>query len=368
MLKKGYAHPLSLKVAKDSDLRPTLEKRENYLTTYINSYIPAYNDTDDDLYVQAGVRVVSGFTPTADEHLVPKSYSDSQLTTALTDYLLNTTDSLTGHLTLHTLKFVYSASYQPSADGTHSWYRDSGGYFKANYNGSDLFALDSSGNASMVGDTFRFNGETSNDYIYAAEANNDMRFLLDGALVFEINTGRRVGYWTTTGFSVGNASNTAVGWGIDGDVAYLHVARDAVGTNLIIQKVGSPGFNSTFASWYYDSTLSGSVYATSASVTVYSTSSDYRLKKNIRPIEDALVSLKKVRPVEFEWIEDDVYSEGYLAHEAQEVIPWGVSGEKDGEEFQTMDASKLIPRLHAAILELEERVRVLEEKVNFSSI
>lgn len=58
MANKGYAHPLAIK--SEADLRPALEKRDKYLTTWLNTYVPTYNDEDDTLYLKGGV-VLNGF-------------------------------------------------------------------------------------------------------------------------------------------------------------------------------------------------------------------------------------------------------------------------------------------------------------------
>ena len=51
-----------------------------------------------------------------------------------------------------------------------------------------------------------------------------------------------------------------------------------------------------------------------------------------------------------------------MAHELQEVVPNAVSGEKDAEEMQGVDYSKIVPLLIKSIQELEARVKTLENK------
>ena len=53
---------------------------------------------------------------------------------------------------------------------------------------------------------------------------------------------------------------------------------------------------------------------------------------------------------------------GVLAHELQEVIPYAVTGEKDGERMQGVDYSKIVPVLVKAIQELNEKIKQLENK------
>ena len=104
----------------------------------------------------------------------------------------------------------------------------------------------------------------------------------------------------------------------------------------------------------------GSISVTTTA-TAYNTSSDYRLKENIEPITDAIARLSELKPCRFNFIAAPGQTvDGFLAHEVQEVVPEAVVGEKNGEDYQQMDAAKLVPLLTAALLELTQRVAVLE--------
>jgi len=104
-----------------------------------------------------------------------------------------------------------------------------------------------------------------------------------------------------------------------------------------------------------------------ASSTVYATSSDYRLKENVSATWDATTRLKQLNPVRFNFIaEPDVTVDGFLAHEAQVVVPESISGTKDAVDedgnpvYQGIDQSKLVPLLVKTIQELEARITALE--------
>ena len=123
---------------------------------------------------------------------------------------------------------------------------------------------------------------------------------------------------------------------------------------------------------------------TSGSSTSYNTSSDYRLKTDIQPMTGATDRVKLLKPCNFEWIVDGTRVDGFLAHEAQEVVPESVHGTKDAmrdEEYevtaatdteaavmgtrsvpdlQGIDQSKLVPLLTATIQELIARIEALE--------
>jgi hypothetical protein len=95
--------------------------------------------------------------------------------------------------------------------------------------------------------------------------------------------------------------------------------------------------------------------------TSYLTSSDYRLKENIKPIDNAIELIKELKPVLFNFIEHpETTYHGFLAHEVQEVIPYAASGEKDGDDYQGMDASKLIPIIMKALQDVISRIEFLE--------
>jgi trimeric autotransporter adhesin len=103
------------------------------------------------------------------------------------------------------------------------------------------------------------------------------------------------------------------------------------------------------------------------SSTSYVTSSDYRLKENVVYDWDATTRLKQLKPARFNFIVDaDTTVDGFLAHEAQAVVPECVTGTKDAVDedgvavMQGIDQSKLVPLLVKTIQELEARITALE--------
>jgi glycerol-3-phosphate responsive antiterminator len=51
-----------------------------------------------------------------------------------------------------------------------------------------------------------------------------------------------------------------------------------------------------------------------------------------------------------------------MAHELQEVLPQAVSGNKDAEEMQSVDYSKIVPLLVKSIQELKAEVDKLKKE------
>ena len=107
---------------------------------------------------------------------------------------------------------------------------------------------------------------------------------------------------------------------------------------------------------------------TSTSATSFLTSSDYRLKENIKPLENGLSRVINLNPVKFDWKLNSESSEGFIAHEVQAIFPEAISGEKDDERMQGMDYGRITPLLVKAIQEqqviiddLKSRIETLEE-------
>jgi len=105
----------------------------------------------------------------------------------------------------------------------------------------------------------------------------------------------------------------------------------------------------------------------SATTTSYNTSSDYRLKENVVAMTGATDRLKQLKPSRFNFITDpDKTVDGFLAHEAQTVVPEAVHGthndvdDEGNPVYQGIDQSKLVPLLVATIKELEARITALE--------
>jgi len=133
--------------------------------------------------------------------------------------------------------------------------------------------------------------------------------------------------------------------------------------------------------------------------TTYATTSDYRLKENVAPMTGALSLVAALKPCTYTWKKNGAPSQGFIAHELQEILPAAVTGEKDKVEsignvvdsegkvvqegviepneslrsetwvktgerpvYQGIDTSFLVATLVAAIQELSAKVAALEAK------
>ncbi|MCP4880493.1 MAG: tail fiber domain-containing protein [Gammaproteobacteria bacterium] len=113
----------------------------------------------------------------------------------------------------------------------------------------------------------------------------------------------------------------------------------------------------------------------SGSATTFETSSDYRLKENVVDLADGINRIKQLSPRRFNFIADaDKTVDGFLAHEAQAVVPEAVRGthnevDDDGNPvYQGIDQSKLVPLLTAALQEAIAKIETLEQRLGDAGI
>jgi hypothetical protein len=115
--------------------------------------------------------------------------------------------------------------------------------------------------------------------------------------------------------------------------------------------------------------------STNSSATSYNTSSDYRLKENVVPLTGAIDRLQQIPVHRFNFIADpDTVVDGFIAHEAQEIVPECVTGTKDEVDedgnpvYQGIDQSKLVPLLTAALQEALAKIETLEARLDAAGI
>ncbi len=162
---------------------------------------------------------------------------------------------------------------------------------------------------------------------------------------------------TSGGIAIGNTALLSV----DGSGAINDAASDLGGTsnrwkNLYLSRtlyvnatsvqrmIETTSFSTTnqyhHAFQNNSGTLVGNILV-STSATSFNTSSDYRLKTDVQPMTGASERVQALNPVNFEWITDGTRVDGFLAHEAQDVVPEAVHGTKDAmmdEEYEVTPA------------------------------
>lgn len=207
------------------------------------------------------------------------------------------------------------------------------------WNDSSISRIHASNNQSAL--TFGVGGHTS--------THERMRISSTGQLI--LGTGGSLPSSSTPGFAVtANAGMCLV----------LQATSDT-GTNFVTQFINPNG-------------VVGSI-VTHGSVVIYNTSSDYRIKENVVDIADGITRVKQLQPRRFNFIADDTtIVDGFLAHEAQAVVPEAVTGTKDEVDddgnpvMQGIDQSKLVPLLTAALKEAIAKIETLEQRLSDAGI
>jgi hypothetical protein len=105
-------------------------------------------------------------------------------------------------------------------------------------------------------------------------------------------------------------------------------------------------------------TFNNSVTASS-----FTAQSDYRVKKDIKPLKLEEYSVDNLNPVYFKFKDSEKESIGLIAHELQEHYPFLVECEKNGKETQSVNYNGLIGILIKEIQELKNRIKILENKI-----
>ena len=177
-----------------------------------------------------------------------------------------------------------------------------------------------------------------------------MRITADGSVIVgyagDVNTMFYVGYNTVSYVRIDN---------INANTNAIIVRKNTSGTYAAIRMVNTNGHR-------------GSLNVTNSGVAL-ANASDYRLKENETTISDGITRVKQLIPRRFNFKTDSTTVDGFFAHEVSPVVPESVFGEKDatidedGDGYQMLDQSKLVPVLTAAIKELIAEVETLKTEV-----
>ena len=228
--------------------------------------------------------------------------------------------------------------------------------------GTSLGLMHKSSNAFTLM-TFKASG-TSQD-IRLGAVGNDMIFQTNGTERMRIASNGDLGWSTTSDVADSGAGTKGVYFS---QSRYSFAGGTSTNTDGLVEinKTNSVASNNNVVLFQLDGSFQGDIDF-NGGVVRYNTTSDYRRKENVTPLENATNQLKQLKTYNFNFIDNpDFTHQGFLAHEAQEVVPNAVSGSKDAVDsagnpiYQTMDNSVLVPLLVKTIQELEARITTLE--------
>jgi hypothetical protein len=119
-------------------------------------------------------------------------------------------------------------------------------------------------------------------------------------------------------------------------------------------------------------TATTSNFRVTGNVTAYA--SDKRLKTNIKTIKNPIEKIKKIRGVEFDWLENienfnpkHKHETGVIAQEIEAVIPDAVSPAPFNEEYKTVDKEKIVALLIEAIKDQQKQIDELKQRLDNDS-
>ena len=132
-----------------------------------------------------------------------------------------------------------------------------------------------------------------------------------------------------------------------GDASWVYSAQTSTARGTVIQTsnadIGwsmmymnkfawSSGDDGRYITFYKNGTGLSSIELNTSGLVDYNTGSDYRLKENIVPMTNGITRIKQLLPKQFNMIDDpdNNLCDGFLAHEAQTVVPQAVCGTHNG--------------------------------------
>jgi len=196
--------------------------------------------------------------------------------------------------------------------------------------------------------TYKVNGVALSSGIGGSGTANNMPKFATGTTL-----GNSLLYDDGTYVYFGNATALA-----DNSITFNKITADAA--RLIFNQSAAGGTKDNLV-FRLSGTTVGSI-TTSGSSTAYNTTSDYRLKKDFKQF-DGISLVNKINVYDYAWKINDERSYGVKAHELQEIVPYAVTGIKDGENFQSVDYSKIVPILVQAIKDQQKQIDQLKSKI-----
>ncbi len=267
-------------------------------------------------------------------------------------------------------------------------------------NGDITLDLDGTGGVTQGSGTFTIkNADSDGNGLKILQDTSDTSKIINhynGPMIFGTNNTERMRIDSSGHILIGQTSSSAPG---AGNTTHGTCLQDGGRLFLSADGVYSLSLNRSdsgeLTNFHRAGAFKGSINITTSAVS-YNTSSDARLKENIADMTGAIDRVKQLAPKRFNFIEDaDNTVDGFLAHEAQAVVPEAVTGthnevetwtqqeiddgnapdgtsagdnklDADGNTIpimQGIDQSKLVPLLTGALCEAITKIETLETQV-----
>ena len=151
--------------------------------------------------------------------------------------------------------------------------------------------------------------------------------------------------------------------------ALTAVTTDSTGTGYTAIAAARQNSDGSAIELWRGSSVVGQIQV-SASGATYGTISDYRLKSNPQTLTGSGAFIDALLPKTWTWTVNGLPGSGFIAHEAAQVAPRSVSGQKDAvnddgtPNYQGMDygSSEIVANIVAELKSLRARVAVLEAR------
>ena len=151
--------------------------------------------------------------------------------------------------------------------------------------------------------------------------------------------------------------------------ALTAVTTDSTGSGYTAIAAARQNSDGSVIECWRGSSIVGQIQV-SASGTTYGTISDYRLKSNPQTLTGSGAFIDALLPKTWTWIVNGLTGSGFIAHEAAQVAPRSVTGQKDAvnadgtPSYQGMDygSGEIIANMVAELKSLRVRVAALEAK------
>ena len=223
-----------------------------------------------------------------------------------------------------------------------SFNSSTGVYTRYKYNGTNVGII---GTANQI-----IGGGSTTAFALGTESNDYMLFVTNNAERMRITSGGDV-LVGTTGLAVG---------------AKLQLKGNASASAMSID-IGTNGYPSI--SFQNSSGNQQGYIVTNASSVQYLSISDYRLKQDFKDY-NGLNLVNSIKTYDYEWKSDNSRMYGVIAHELQKVLPYAVYGQKDSEQMQGVDYSKIVPvntkaiqELYTIVLKQQAQIEELKELI-----